>query len=195
MKIIRGAAYTIIALLLIASIVILNYKGKKNPDGASSAAVEASLPEEFAEEFKAFDSSTVVAPDYGVVSFVTDKPKDASGNTVSGNSVSGNFTGEIKYSDIVKLQEEELDAEFRKTISDYNKKYGISVSENNTSTSKKVSDNDPLKYNYVVNKTTKKIHRIGCLVAPIAEDNKAYFETISQAEKAGYKDRCPVCSP
>ena len=104
--------------------------------------------------------------------------------------ISGNNTGEISYDEIVRRQNDDLDREFRTVISDYNKKYGITTSTPASTTATVSKD-----YKYFVNKNTKIIHRYDCLLKPVNSADMLGYETIREAEKAGYTERCPVCSP
>lgn len=184
MKLVRSVAYAVIVICALLCIVIAIYAMKK-PEGeegertASHSTVTESAPD-------SFDSSATVPN-------IADLIKDHPGGTGLGNtktSISGNNTGEISYDEIVRRQNEDLDREFRTVISDYNKKYGI-VTSTPTSTTATVSKD----YKYFVNKNTKIIHRIDCLLKPVNSADMLNYETIREAEKAGYTERCPVCSP
>ena len=184
MKLVRSVAYAVIVICALLCIVIAIYAMKK-PEGeegertASHSTVTESAPD-------SFDSSATVPN-------IADLIKDHPVGTGSGNaktSISGKNTGELSYDEIVRRQNEDLDREFRTVISDYNKKYGI-VTSTSTSTTATVSKD----YKYFVNKNTKIIHRYDCLLKPVNSADMLGYETIKEAEKAGYTERCPVCSP
>ena len=185
MKLVRSVAYAIIVICALMCIVIAIYAMKK-PAGeeggertASHGAVTESNPD-------SFDSGATVP---NIADLIKDHPA-GSGTGTGKASISGNNTGELSYDEIVRRQNEDLDREFRNVISDYNKKYGI-VTSTPTSTTATVSKD----YKYFVNKNTKIIHRIDCLLKPVNSEDTLYYETIKGAEKAGYTERCPVCSP
>ncbi|MBO4680238.1 MAG: hypothetical protein J5626_11290 [Lachnospiraceae bacterium] len=185
MKLVRSVAYAVIVICALLCIVIAIYASKK------------SSGDEEGEETVSFvtvtspvsDSSEVSVTVPNIADLILDRPQSGSASS-SKTSISGNNTGEISYDEIVKRQNEDLDREFRNVISDYNKKYGIEVKKP-TSTTTTVSKD----YKYFVNKNTKLIHRIDCLLKPVNSSDMLYYETIKAAEKAGYKERCPVCSP
>lgn len=186
MKFLRSVAYAFVALCVALCLIILFYKGKGTSFNApltitstlasTDPFVEVKGDEVSAEEVK--DAANAIISD--AVSTV----KDA----ISGLT---NKVGEVSYEDIVKLQNEALDEDFRKALEEYYKENGITIPKpekpsTGTSTSPKM--------NYVVNKSNKIIHRIGCLLEP-SEKNAAYYETLTKAQEAGYKDKCIVCSP
>lgn len=193
MRIFRSVAYAFIALCIIICIVIFLYscsdKKNDNPTSGSSNVVsidgvsdndtgnQSSKPEGSSSDVTSTENEKVIA------STDTNEKKPME-----------NTTGEISYDEIVRLQNEALDEVFRKTIAEYNKKYGITVSSNDVSSSDPVKK-DPVDYKYVVNKSNGIIHRIGCILKPIDEKNAVYYELLQQAQKDGYKDKCTVCSP
>ena len=181
MKLVRSVAYAVIVICALLCIVIAIYASKK-PSGEEGEKTIVSHSETTSESSGGIDS---VLPN--IVDIIVDREQTSGG---AKTSISGNNTGEISYDEIVRRQNEDLDREFRLIISDYNKKYGIEV-KTPTSTSATVSKD----YKYFVNKNTKLIHRIDCLLKAINADDMLYYETIKDAEKAGYTERCPVCSP
>lgn len=193
MKVFRGIAYGIIGICVLLCIFILLYKGKNIDDEATPLAAVDSASEEVTVDA---DSEIGYKDLFNAASAIADDVKEEIKSVISStssdaDSVSENKTGEIDYDTIVSLQEKEYEDTFRKVISDYNKKNGISVSSaNSTSSSASVKK----EYKYVVNKSTKVIHKIGCLLAPL-EDNAIYYEKIKEADKEGYSKKCPVCSP
>ena len=193
MKFIRSIAYGIVAVCIIGCLVILFYKGKDSETKTTSdyeilISTEAGdmTVSEIIEEIKE-DVKETVTPDS------TSTSASASTSTSVSASYKENDTGEISYSEIVRLQEEELLRQQKELVAQSNKEHGISVSSNDSkssaSTSASVKD-----YKYVVNKETKIVHRIGCLVAP-SEDYAIYYEKLSEAIAAGYEHKCTVCSP
>lgn len=185
MKLVRSVAYAVIVICALLCIVIAIYAMKK-PAGEEGGERTVSHSTVTESDPDSFDSSATVP---NLADLIKDPP--AGSGTGGGKvSISGNNTGEISYDEIVRRQNEDLDREFRTVISDYNKKYGI-VTSTPTSTTTTVSKN----YKYFVNKNTKIIHRIDCLLKPVNSADTLYYETIKEAEKAGYTERCPVCSP
>lgn len=193
MKILRRIAYGVIGVCVILCIIILCYKGKDIDDEATPLAGVESISEEVVVDADSeigykdlIDAASVIADE------VADEIKSViSKDSAEKESVSENNTGEIDYNTIVSLQEKEYEDTFRSVISDYNKANGISVS---SATSTSSSANAKKDYKYVVNKKTKTIHKIGCLLAP-SKDNAEYFEKVKDAKLSGYTDKCPVCSP
>jgi len=181
MKIVRSVAYAVIVICALLCIVIAFYATRK--------------PKEAGEETKTTTSATTEVSDtagQSTVPDIADLIPDSPSSEGNSNrpSISGNLTGEIDYDEIVKRQDAELDRIFRETIAEYNKKHGI-VTSTTTSTTATVSKD----YKYFVNKETKIIHRIDCLLKPVKASDTLYYETIIEAGKAGYTERCPVCSP
>ena len=184
MKLVRSVAYAVIVICALMCIVIAIYASKK-PAGDSEG-------ESTVSRTSASDNDSFLSDGESTIPNLADlinKPQSG-GSSSSKSSISGNNTGEISYEEIVRRQNEDLDREFRNVISDYNKKYGIEV-KTPTSTSTTVSKD----YKYFVNKNTKLIHRIDCLLKAVNSADMLYYETISDAQKAGYTERCPVCSP
>ncbi|MBR5761768.1 MAG: hypothetical protein IKX87_07045 [Lachnospiraceae bacterium] len=179
MKAVRSVAYAVIVICALLCIVIAFYASRKTGEGGETGNTEASVT--VSTSGSAEDSS---------VPNLADLIKDHPSSTSTKNSISGNLTGEIDYEEIVKLQDAELDRVFRETIAEYNKKYGI-VTGTTTSTTTTTNKD----YKYFVNKATKIIHRIDCLLKPVNSSDTIYYETITDANKAGYTERCPVCSP
>ncbi|MBR6309079.1 MAG: hypothetical protein IKR39_10790 [Lachnospiraceae bacterium] len=181
MKIVRSVAYAVIVICALLCIVIAFY-ASRDKSGSEEAASTSTPVTVSASD--ASGESTVP----NLADLIKDHP--SSGADSGKTSISGNLTGEIDYDEIVKRQEAELDRAFRETIAEYNKKYGI-VTSTTTSTTATVSKD----YKYFVNKETKIIHRIDCLLKPVKASDTLYYETITEAGKAGYTERCPVCSP
>lgn len=194
MKFFRSIAYSIIAICAGLCIVIMFFSKR--------TIVDQQVPLSGTTE-----ASTMVVVEDGDVSFddiksaATAMLSDAKENVMNflenGKVVEapeGNTSGEISYDDIVKLQNQELDEEFRKVIEAYNKEQGITVSDN-SQVKKEETKETQKEYKYVVNKATGVIHRIGCILEPIDKSNAVSYETITEAIKDGYKDKCPVCSP
>ncbi|MCR4677562.1 MAG: hypothetical protein K5679_02275 [Lachnospiraceae bacterium] len=179
MKAVRSVAYAVIVICALLCIVIVFYASRKTGEGGESSDTETSVTV----------STSGYAEDSSVPN-LADLIKDHPSNTSTKNSISGNLTGEIDYEEIVKLQDAELDRVFRETIAEYNKKYGIVTSTTTSTTTTTNKD-----YKYFVNKATKIIHRIDCLLKPVNSSDTIYYETITDANKAGYTERCPVCSP
>lgn len=179
MKAVRSVAYAVIVICALLCIVIAFYASRKPKEGDETSGTEASVTESVSDSA---GGSTVP----NLADLIKDHPSSTSAKT----SISGNLTGEIDYDEIVKRQDEELDRVFRETIAEYNKKYGI-VTSTTTSTSTTATKD----YKYFVNKATKIIHRIDCLLKPVNSSDTIYYETITDANKAGYTERCPVCSP
>lgn len=185
MKLVRSVAYAVIVICALLCIVIAIYAMKKpsEEEGGERTASHSTVDGAASDSFDGGASAPNIAD------LIKDRP-DGTGSGTGKASISGNNTGEISYDEIVKRQNEDLDREFRTVISDYNKKYGI-VTSTPTSTTATVSKD----YKYFVNKNTKIIHRIDCLLKPVNSADTLYYETIKEAEKAGYTERCPVCSP
>ena len=186
MKLVRSVAYAVIVICALLCIVIFIYANKKNTGEEGNSASHVSLSDSGSDSGAgSYEGST--PPN------IADLIGDKIGNGNSGSSktsISGNDTGEISYDEIVRRQNEDLDREFRNVISDYNKKYGIET-KTPTSTSTTATKN----YKYFVNKATKIIHRSDCLLKPVNSSDMLNFDSISEAEKKGYTERCPVCSP
>ncbi len=189
MKFIRSIAYGIVAVCIIGCLMILFYKGKDGETKITSDSEGLILTgsvdmnaSEIKEAVKETASSASVETAASVLT------------SASASSVyKENDTGEISYSEIVRLQEEELLREQKELVAESNKEHGILVSLNASKTS--ASTSASLKdYKYVVNKETKIVHRIGCLVAP-SYDYAIYYEKLSEAIAAGYEQKCRVCSP
>ena len=185
MKLVRSVAYAVIVICALLCIVIAIYASRK-PSGEEGGEQTASRSFEQTDTSASPDSGATVP---NIADLILDRP-GSGGSASSRVSISGNNTGEISYDEIVRRQNEDLDREFRTIISDYNKKYGIEV-KTPASTTATVSKD----YKFFVNKTTKLIHRIDCLLKPVNSSDMIYYETIREAEKAGYTERCPVCSP
>lgn len=185
MKLVRSVAYAVIVICALLCIVIAIYAMKKpsEEEGGERTASHSTVGDAASDSF---DGGASVP---NIADLIKDHPAET-GTGAGKTSISGNNTGEISYDEIVKRQNEDLDREFRNVISDYNKKYGI-VTSTPTSTTTTVSKD----YKYFVNKNTKIIHRIDCLLKPVNGEDALYYETIKDAEKAGYTERCPVCSP
>ena len=175
MKLVRSVAYAVIVICALMCIVIAIYAMKK-PAGEAGGERTVSHSTVTEADPDSFDSGATVP---NIADLIKDHPAG-----------SGTGTGKASYDEIVRRQNEDLDREFRNVISDYNKKYGI-VTSTPTSTTATVSKD----YKYFVNKNTKIIHRIDCLLKPVNSADTLYYETIKGAEKAGYTERCPVCSP
>jgi len=187
MKLVRSVAYAVIVICALLCIVIAIYASRK-PSGEEEGETTVSRRVESVSspDSPASESETSVPNIADLIQDIAQAVDTESSKT----SINGNNTGEISYDEIVKRQNEDLDREFRITISDYNKKYGIEV-KTPASTTTTVSKD----YKYFVNKNTKLIHRIDCLLKAVNDADMLYYETIKEAEKAGYKERCPVCSP
>ena len=106
-------------------------------------------------------------------------------------SVESAYDRPFSYDEIVRLQEREALDEQKALVKESNEKNGIVTS---TSTSTSAKEENKKDYDYVVNKTTKLIHRKGCILEPNG-DNAIYYEKLSDAISAGYKEKCTVCSP
>ncbi|MBO4616833.1 MAG: hypothetical protein J5717_05745 [Lachnospiraceae bacterium] len=178
MKAVRSVAYAVIVICALLCIVIAFYASRKTGEGGESSNTETSVT--VSTSGSAEDSSVPNLAD-----LIKEHP-----TTSTKPSISGNLTGEIDYDEIVKRQDAELDRIFRETIAEYNKKYGIVTSTTTSTTTTATKD-----YKYFVNKATKIIHRIDCLLKPVNSSDTIYYETITDANKAGYTERCPVCSP
>lgn len=192
MKIFRGIAYSLIALCAVLCVVILTFGGKKiNDEETPLVAIDdlSSQNEEVVVEGAEIGYSELLEAASVIAKDVTDEIKEAISSTK--DSVSENNTGEIDYNTIVSLQEKEYEDTFKKVISDYNKENGISGNNSSASTSTVTSKKD---YKFVVNRKTKVIHKIGCILAPL-EENAEYYEKIKEAKQDGYTEKCPVCSP
>ena len=186
MKLVRSVAYAVIVICALLCIVIAIYAMKK-PSGEEGGESTASRGSTIADtDPGSFDSSATIP---NIADLIKDHPA-GTGSGTGKASISGNNTGEISYDEIVKRQNEDLDREFRTVISDYNKKYGIETGTPTSTTATASKD-----YKYFVNKNTKIIHRYDCLLKPVNSADMLGYETIREAEKAGYTERCPVCSP
>ena len=181
MKLVRSVAYAVIVLCAILCIVIAFYASREKKAGEEGTGTAGSGQETESSEYEPLNPPNLA-------DLIVDRTSSAGD---SKPSISGNLTGEITYDEIVRLQNEDLDREFRIVISDYNKKYGI-VTSTPTTTSSTAAGKD---YKYFVNKETKIVHRIDCLLKPVNSADTLYYETLTDAAKAGYTSRCPVCSP
>lgn len=192
MKIFRGIAYSLIAICAVLCIIILTFNGKKIDDEKTPlvAADEIDHNEDVVVEDEQIGYSELLEAASAIASDVGEEIKTAI-SMASKESVSENDTGEIDYNVIVSLQEQEYENTFKKVISDYNKENGISGNNSASSSSTATSQKE---YKYVVNKETKIIHKVGCILAPL-ENNAEYYERLKDAKVDGYKDKCPVCSP
>lgn len=193
MKIFRGIAYGIIGVCVLLCVFILFYKGKDIDDEATPLAAVDTSSEEVTVEA---DAEIGYKDLLNAASAIADEVKDEIKSAISSNSsdektASENKSGEIDYDTIVSLQEKEYEETFQKAISDYNKENGISVS---SATSTSSSASVKKEYKYVVNKSKKVIHKVGCLLAPL-EENALYYEKIKEAVSDGFSEKCPVCSP
>lgn len=193
MKFFRSIAYSIIAICAGLCIVIMFFSKRTIvPEQVPlSATTEASTMVVVEDGDVSFDDIKSAAS--AVISDAKENVKDFIENGKVVEAPEGNTTGEISYDEIVKLQNQELDEEFKKIIAEYNKEQGIVVPDNKeTEEEKEEAKKD---YKYIINKVTGVIHRIGCILEPIDKDNALYYETVTEAMKDGYKDKCPVCSP
>lgn len=190
MKLLRSVAYAIIAICIIGCIVIIKYEGKgvsyTYEDSAASISEAVAVFDESLKEYH-YDFPEIEEKE-------EEKTGTVASVTVSSTSTSNieNNSGEISYSEIVRLQEEEKLKEQKVLVSKSNEKNGITTSTSTSKTS--TSTSTPKEYKYVVNKETGMIHRIGCLNEPTGE-NALYYEKLSEAIKAGYKIKCTICSP
>lgn len=198
MKILRGIAYGMVLACAVLSIAILAYKGSENSkaaairaemEAAENARMEANANAVVTVEGDEVGYDELISAASAIVSGVSMDIKTAIDNALS--DISENNSGEIDYEEIVRLQTEQVEGMFKDVISDYNKKNGISVS---SSTEKKAEEELTASYDYVVSKSTKTIHKTGCILEPLLDD-AVYFSTIKDAKAAGYTDKCNVCSP
>ena len=194
MKFLRGIAYTIIAFCMAGVATIVIYAAKN--DGKTVQLVDESVPKEVVIEGGEVTISDVLDAAGVIISDAKDEvvgaitaPIQTQGTKTT--DVSENNSGEISYVEIVRLQEREALDEQKALVKESNEKNGIVTS---TSTSTSAKEENTKEYNYVVNKTTKLIHRKGCLLEPNG-DNAIYYEKLSDAISAGYKEKCTVCSP
>lgn len=199
MRMLRSVAYAIIAICACMCLIILLYRGRKDGGEVSApgASVEASVDnmvivngddvslEEIKDAANAIISDAAETVKDLLSTDKKDEKKEEKGKE--------NTTGVISYDEIVRLQNEALDSDFRQALRDYYKENGISivVPEPSKDDTSKVT---PPEKNYVVNKNLKVIHRIGCMLEP-AGSNALYYETLTAAKKDGYIDKCVVCSP
>ena len=196
MKFLRGIAYTIIAICMAGVATIVIYAAKNG--GKTVQLVDSSVPKEvFIEDGEVtisdvLDAAGVIISDAKdeVVEAIT-TPIQTQGVKETEATVSENDSGEISYDEIVRLQEKEVMDEQKALVKESNEKHGINTS---TSTSTSTKDEMTKEYSYVVNKTTKVIHRKGCILEPKG-DNAIYYEKLSEAISDGYKEKCTVCSP
>lgn len=184
MKLVRSVAYAVIVICALMCIVIAIYASRKPAEDSGETSVISYV---VTTSDTTTEDTRMSVPN--IAELILDK-QQSGGATSAGVSINGNLTGEISYDEIVKRQNEDLDREFRTIISDYNKKYGIEV-KTPTSTSANLTKD----YKYFVNKNTKIIHRYDCLLKPVNSADMLTYDTIRDAEKAGYTERCPVCSP
>lgn len=193
MKFLRNIAYAVIGLCAVLSIVILTYKGKTSDtdsENTSVAVTETESSKEVVVEDGEITAEDVLSAASVIISDVKDDVVSAV--TSASNSASENTSGEISYAEIVRLQEEEVALEQKALVAESNKANGITAST--SSTVSNTSDSTTKNYRYVVNKTTKRIHKVGCLMEPTG-DNALYFETLTEAVAAGYSEKCTICSP
>lgn len=194
MRFFRGMAYALIALCAILCIVIITYTGSHGGGNVSATPNDSSISVVVVENGEvSFDdvieAAGVIISDVKegvkeVVSSVAEKASEAKENT----------SGEISYAEIVRLQEEEVALQQKADVSASNAANGIVIAssdKNNASTSTSAIDK---KYNYAVNKTTGKIHRVGCILEPTGSNVQVY-ETLTEVYRAGYSEKCTICSP
>jgi len=195
MKFLRGIAYGIIAICMAGVATIVIYAAKNG--GKSVQLVDESVPKEVVIEDGEVTVSDILDAAGVIISDAKDDVVEAITTPVQTKEekktdVSENNSGEISYDEIVRLQEREALDEQKALVKESNEKNGIVTS---TSTSTSTDKEEKTKeYNYVVNKTTKIIHKKGCLLEP-SGDNAIYYEKLSDAISAGYKEKCTVCSP
>lgn len=191
MKVLRTIQYLIIIACAVLVIVILTYNGKKTASDSEGESTVAT-----------FEDDTVIISDGEIsigdvmdaASVIISDVKEEIKDVVSNVSVTKeNKSGEIDYAEIVRLQEEEVALSMQADVSASNAAHGIVVSTS-TSTSASKSASVEKTYYYVVNKTTGKIHKVGCLLEPEGK-NAGYYEKMEDVKRAGYTDKCTVCSP
>jgi len=195
MKFLRNIAYGLIVLCAVGCIVILTYNGKKNDTENNTSTVAVDNGDSTSIDVVISDGEIGIDDVLSAASVIISEAKEDVIDVVASISASAgeNTTGEISYAEIVRLQEEEVALQMAADVSASNYANGI-VTSTSTSTSTSASASASKDYNYVVNKTTKKIHRMGCLLEPKGS-NASYYEKLSEAILAGYTDKCSVCSP
>ena len=195
MKFLRGIAYAIIAVCMAGVATIVIYAAKNG--GNTVQLVDSSVPKEVVIEDGEVTISDVLDAAGVIISDAKDDVVEAITTPIQtqgvkeGTTVSENNSGEISYDEIVRLQEREALEEQKALVKESNEKNGITTS---TSTSTSTSEEKTKEYNYVVNKTTKLVHRKGCILEPNG-DNAIFYEKLSEAISDGYKEKCTVCSP
>lgn len=191
MKFLRNTAYALIVLCAVGCIVILTYNGKKS--GGKENTTTVAITETTSTPEVVIDDGRVDLDDViEAVSVIISDVKADVKEVVASVPETENKSGEISYAEIVRLQEEEVALTQKILVAESNAAHGISVSGNNSTITISAST-DP-NYNFAVNKTTKKIHKIGCLLEPTGT-NAAYYETMVDVVRAGYAEKCSVCSP
>lgn len=189
MKFLRSLAYALIALCAIACVVIITYTGSKGGNNVSTNPNDSSISVVVVENGEVSFDDVMEAAGV-IISDVTEEVKEVVASVTSKD----NTTGEISYAEIVRLQEEEVALQQRADVSASNAANGIVIaSSDKTSATTSTSTVDKL-YNYAVNKTTGKIHRVGCILEPTGS-NVLVHETLTDVYRAGYSEKCTICSP
>ncbi len=186
MSTIRKILYALAGLLILGCLVILIYSSIDRAPADDTGSVTAS----------ASTSSTIVDKLEGIVDDANDKLADAKDDLKQAvndyveqkeenSASSANAGNNVTYAEIVKQQQEMDEESYRRAL-------GIN-SASSTSASTEGEKKTPV-YLYAVNKNDKKIHKIDCMMLP-GKNYLLYYETIEDAVKDGYSDRCNVCNP